>query len=111
MKLPLLAIGAGLAAQALPAGGSSGTALADSLVINGAAEHPCPQNTCLAPQLVYVGTGTGAIYAARFDPASGTISALGIGANPGHPTWLMPSPHRQVLYAANANGSGSGAQG
>lgn len=80
-----------------------------------AADHPCPQNACLAPQLVYIGThtkgGDEAIHAARFDPETGTLSDLGKAAVQVHPTWLMPSPHRQVLYVANANGVGMEAQG
>ncbi|WP_395396784.1 beta-propeller fold lactonase family protein [Novosphingobium sp. BL-8A] len=113
MKQRLLAACAGLAALALPMAG----ALAQDRIVaaspNGSAAEPsCPQNDCLAPQLVYVGKeGAGGIDAARFDPRSGTISALGSVADIGRPTWLMPSPHRQVLYAANESANGGDGQG
>lgn len=107
VKYPLLAICKGLTAVLVP--------VSIALAQAPPAVTPCLQNVCLAPQLVYVGThtngGNDAIYAARFDPRTGTISGLGKAAELAHPTWLMPSPHRQVLYVATASDVGADKHG
>jgi len=58
-----------------------------------------------APYLMYVGTYTQktskGIYAFRFDPKTGTATALGLMAETPSPSWLIQSPNKQVIYAAN----------
>jgi 6-phosphogluconolactonase len=56
--------------------------------------------------LAYVGTASGtpnqAIYAFRFDPVLGRMTSLGIVAEIPAPSFLVVSPDRKFLYAANA---------
>lgn len=58
-----------------------------------------------APYLMYVGTytqkGSKGIYAWRFDAKTGTATALGVMAETPSPSWLIQSPTKPVLYAAN----------
>ncbi len=62
-----------------------------------------------APKLVYFGTrATGAgqgVMGARFDPKTGALSSLGLAAEIERPTWVMPSPHRPVLYSVSETGN------
>src|SRR5205814_10219639 len=54
-------------------------------------------------QLVYIGTYTGAkskgIYSARFNPASGELSAPELAAETKNPSFLALHRNRRVLYA------------
>jgi 6-phosphogluconolactonase len=56
-------------------------------------------------QWVYFGTYTGqkskGIYVARFEPATGKLSAPELAAETRNPTFLAVNPTRQVLYAVN----------
>jgi len=58
-----------------------------------------------APYLMYVGSYTQktskGIYAWRFDPAKGTATPLGLMAETPSPSWLIQSPNKPVIYAAN----------
>lgn len=56
-------------------------------------------------RLVYFGTHGSAIYAARLDPRTGHLSALGPVAAIERPTWLVASPHREVLYSVSETGN------
>ena len=60
-------------------------------------------------QLIYFGQRLdgpdAAIYAARLDPATGALSALGAQVRVDRPTWVLPSPHRPVLYAVSETGN------
>lgn len=55
--------------------------------------------------LVYIGTYTAdtskGIYAFRFDPASGTLTPVGLVAETKSPSFLAVSPNRKFLYAVN----------
>src|SRR2546427_9653622 len=56
--------------------------------------------------LVYVGTYTAdakakGIYAFRFQPATGTVTPLGLVAETPSPAFLAIHPNRRFLYAAN----------
>ena len=55
--------------------------------------------------LVYVGTYTGpkskGIYAYRFNPATGRVTALGLAAETVNPSFLAISPDQKLLFAAN----------
>lgn len=65
-----------------------------------------------APYLMYVGTYTKkeskGIYAYRFDPKTGTATALGLVAETPSPSWLTLSPDRKVLFVANELGDYQG---
>ena len=79
------------------------------------AAHPkpagpaCRKASCAVSRLVYFGTradgAASGIYAARFDEAVGHLTALGMVAKVDRPTWLLPSPHRPVLYAVSEVGN------
>jgi 6-phosphogluconolactonase len=60
-------------------------------------------------ELVYFGTrGSGegqGIYAARFDPKSGHLSALGRVAEIARPTWLVVHPKLPILYSVSETGN------
>ncbi len=66
-------------------------------------------------QLVYFGerlnAPDGAIFGARLDPATGALSPLGPQAKVDRPTWVLPSPHRAVLYAVSETGNDGTSQG
>ena len=55
--------------------------------------------------LVFVGTYTGkgsqGIYSYRFDPATGTATALGLAAESPNPSFLVADPQGRFLYAVN----------
>lgn len=55
--------------------------------------------------LIYVGTYTQktskGIYAYRFDPATGQLTALGLAAESVNPSFLAVDPSRRFLYAVN----------
>ena len=72
---------------------------------------PAPE----AGQLVYIGerinAPDSAVFGARFDAASGTFTPLGPQAKVDRPTWVMPSPHRSVLYAVSETGNDGVTQG
>ncbi len=59
----------------------------------------------MSKYLVYVGTYTEkkskGIYAFRFDPATGRLSALGLAAETVNPAFLAIDPSRRFLYAVN----------
>jgi 6-phosphogluconolactonase len=59
-----------------------------------------------APTVIaYVGTGTdssaNAIYAFRYDEATGSLDPLGLAATTPHPTFLAMHPNGRFLYAVN----------
>ena len=58
-----------------------------------------------SPFLVYVGTYTGpkrkGIYVYRMDPATGTMTSLGVAAEIKSPSFLAIHPNRRFLYAVN----------
>lgn len=62
--------------------------------------------------LVYVGTytdqGSQGIYNYEFDPATGGLTALGLGAESPNPTFLALDPNHKFLYAANEISSYNG---
>ena len=62
-----------------------------------------------ATQIIYVGTraegATGGITAARFDPATGTLTRIGKAADVARPTWLLASPQRGLLYSVSEVGN------
>lgn len=55
--------------------------------------------------LVFVGTYTGqgseGIYAYRFDPGSGEVTAIGLAAATSNPSFLAAEPNGRFLYAVN----------
>jgi 6-phosphogluconolactonase len=59
----------------------------------------------------YVGTYTRGkskgIYAWRFSPSTGKLSALGLMAETSNPSFLAVHPNRRYLYAVNENAEGS----
>jgi 6-phosphogluconolactonase len=65
-------------------------------------------------ELVYIGTRAdgekGGIIAARFDPATGTLTEIGKVSDVLHPTWLLASPHRSVLYSVSEIGNDGSAE-
>src|ERR1700690_687905 len=65
-----------------------------------------------AKSLVYVGTytdkGSQGIYNYEFDPATGGLTALGLGAESPNPTFLALDPNHKFLYAANEISSYNG---
>ncbi|WP_260929387.1 lactonase family protein [Novosphingobium sp. 9] len=85
----------------------------------GAAPAPVPQSctddACAKPQWVYIGSRHegpgGGISVARFDPRTGTLTAFGHAAEVVQPTWLLPSPHRPVLYSVSEVGNDGKAHG
>src|SRR5689334_15224259 len=58
-------------------------------------------------RLFYVGTytnnaaGSKGVYAWRFDPATGTVTSLGLAAETDSPSWIVVHPNKRFLYAAN----------
>src|SRR5215471_17687430 len=61
---------------------------------------------------VFVGTYTRpqkskGIYAWRFQPATGTLTALGLVAETSNPSFLAVHPNQQFLYAVNENNMGT----
>ena len=66
-------------------------------------------------ELVYAGTRLdtpdGAIFGARLDPETGALRPLGKAAAVDRPTWILPDPHRAVLYAVSETGNDGLAQG
>ena len=58
-------------------------------------------------RLLYVGTytnnaaGSKGIYAWRFNPATGTVTSLGLAAETDSPSWVAVHPNKRFLYAAN----------
>src|SRR5580704_3237054 len=60
---------------------------------------------------VYFGTYTAntskGIYAYRFQPSSGKLTAIGPVAEAPNPSFLALSPNRRYLYAVNGKGSGT----
>jgi 6-phosphogluconolactonase len=64
---------------------------------------------------VFVGTYTGrdskGIYASRFDPATGKLSAPELAAEIKNPTFLALHPNKQFLYAVGETQDSSGKQG
>ncbi len=65
--------------------------------------------------VVYIGTYTGArsqgIYLARFDPASGRLSAPKLAAKASNPSFLAIHPNRRFLYAVSETGNFGGKPG
>lgn len=59
----------------------------------GAAPPPMPRG-----ELVYIGMHGGKIHAARFDPRSGALTALGPVADNTRPTWAVMHPRLPILY-------------
>ena len=61
--------------------------------------------------LAYIGTYTRppsqGIYAWRFQPASGKLTALGLAAETSNPTFLAVAPNQRFLYAANEDKAGT----
>jgi 6-phosphogluconolactonase len=74
---------------------------------------------CVGPacggMVVYIGTqGSGSrqgIIAGRLDPATGALASLGIAAEVERPTWLVPDPHKPVLYVVSETGNYGQSQG
>jgi 6-phosphogluconolactonase len=68
---------------------------------------PSPSSAAnqLGAQFVYLGTYTGqkskGIYLAKFDPATGKLTAPELAAETKNPTFLALDPNRPVLYAVN----------
>lgn len=62
-------------------------------------------NAATREYFMYIGTYTGAeskgIYAYRFDPASGKLSAIGLAADSESPSFLAAHPNGKFLYAVN----------
>jgi 6-phosphogluconolactonase len=58
-------------------------------------------------RLLYVGTytntaaGSKGIYAWRFDPATSTVTSLGLAGQTDSPSWVVVHPNKRFLYAAN----------
>jgi 6-phosphogluconolactonase len=73
------------AALALAAGLSGAPAMAD--------------NT--ATELIYIGSQGNQLRAARFDPASGKLTAIGVVAEGLRPTWAIAHPSKPILYVVN----------
>lgn len=67
------------------------------------------------PMRLYIGTQGGGpgqgIWAARFDPATGTLGDLHLAAEVERPTWLVRDPKRPLLYAVSETGNDGQAQG
>ena len=61
--------------------------------------------------IAYVGSFTRGkskgIYAWRFNPSSGKLTALGLAAETSNPSFLAVHPNRRFLYAVNENGAGT----
>ena len=74
--------------------------------------NSCSGNAC--PELLYIGTRTEGtdtgIVAARLDPVSGELTALGLAVPIVHPTWLVASPHRSILYSVSEVGNNGATQ-
>ncbi|MCI4588939.1 lactonase family protein [Sphingobium sp. BYY-5] len=74
----------------------------------------CAGPRCGAP-LLYIGTqGSGpgqGIFAARFDPATGALSDLGLAIEAERPTWLVRDPRKPVLYTVSETGDDDRTQG
>ena len=51
------------------------------------------------------------IVAARFSPATGTLSPLGLAAEAARPTWLTYDPGRELLFAVNELGNAGDCEG
>jgi 6-phosphogluconolactonase len=73
------------------------------------------QDEVRAPPLVYIGSresgADAGITAARFDPTKGSLVSLGIIAKVERPTWLLPSPHRSILYSVSEVGNDGHGEG
>jgi 6-phosphogluconolactonase len=52
-------------------------------------------------ELVYVGTQGGQVHALRFDPAAGTLAALGPAAEGARTTWTAAHPSLPILYGVD----------
>ncbi|SFO33551.1 lactonase family protein [Sphingomonas sp. OK281] len=65
--------------------------------------------------LVLVGTHTGGpgqgIFAAKLDPKTGALTALGLAAEVERPTWLTRDPGRSQIYAVSETGNDGKSQG
>jgi len=70
----------------------------------------CSARSC-GEDLVYIGTqGNGAgqgIFTARFDPNSGRLTLIGLGAEVARPTWLLAHPSLPVIWANSDPGADS----
>src|ERR1700732_2000552 len=83
-----------------------------------AAQNPHKKHAPQGQYLAYVGTYTTktdskGIYAYRFDAAAGQLSAIGLAAETGDPSFVAVHPSGKYLYAVNEigefNGQKSGA--
>ena len=76
-----------------------------ALAMVGAGGGASPQERTESGMLVFVGTYTGpkseGIYAFRFDPGSGRLTAAGLAAATKSPSFLAWHPNGQWLYAVN----------
>ena len=93
---------------------SSKTGIATALLIGLAALAPLSVAAAATPAacagaacggLVYFGTQEKAIYAARLDPRTGELTALGAVAQIERPTWLVASADRPILYSVSETGN------
>jgi len=77
-----------------------------------AAAQPKDQKKAPPEWNVFVGTYTQpqkskGIYAWRFQPASGKLTALGVAAETSNPSFLAVHPNQKFLYAVNENNNGT----
>ena len=54
-------------------------------------------------ELIYIGTQTGGIYSARFDPAAGKLSMIGRAAELGRANWAVNHPRLPIIYFAQGS--------
>ena len=83
------------------------------LVMLSAAQNPHKKPAPQGRYLVYAGTYTTktdskGIYAYRFDAASGQLSAIGLAAESGDPSFVAVHPSGKYLYAVNEAGNFGG---
>ena len=80
------------------------------------AQTPAPAEAAKGQYLAYVGTYTAktkskGIYAYRFDPAKGQLTAIGVAAESVDPSFLAAHPNGKYLYAVNEIGNFNGGTG
>ena len=93
----------------------AGFGLFVACVVLGAGAAQTPLRAQAAPavrgELVYIGMHGGKIHAARFDPRSGDLTALGPVADNLRPTWGVVHPTLPVIYFNEESGNDGKSQG
>jgi 6-phosphogluconolactonase len=79
----------------------AGLLLAAAAVSQPIAAAPAPKD-----ELVYIGMQGDELRAARLNPASGALTAIGVVDKPGRPFWGVRHPTLPILYVGADNGSG-----